>query len=227
MIDSKTEALIIRHIADLDVAARLMEEKIEPMLRKTVERIVQEWAESKQWSAKCDQDGEWDGSAYPLVWPTDWELRIKGSKETSQTATFKFGEMYAKQDAIGSYSYWTSMLCGVGGSVMIWWECDRAEYGYRKTGWKTLLAPHVQKLQQAGFSYSEEEARFGVTIRLTPEELARAVEEGAPEEALASPVKSALDLCLKAKPLFDKILAAAKQKASTLVQNSDVGRAAP
>jgi hypothetical protein len=54
MADVSTEALIIRNIAGVDAAARLMEEKIEPMLQRAIERIMDDWANENDWGSDVD-----------------------------------------------------------------------------------------------------------------------------------------------------------------------------
>ena len=49
MVHESKAAFTIRRIADLDAAARLYEEEIQPMLMRAVNEVMGEWADKKYW----------------------------------------------------------------------------------------------------------------------------------------------------------------------------------
>jgi hypothetical protein len=209
MANAKTNALIIRHIADLDAAVRQLEEHIVPLLEKTIKDIVQEWAEKNSWVLDWS---DWNIKD-PFIYPPEWQRMGEAGEKPRYMAQFKFSQKASNFDALGGESYWTAMLCGFGGSVGFWWDFDRAELGLNKKRAKAVLAEFVEKLQQAGFIYDEADNQFFIPFEIKPEILAQAIEEDAPEEALAPLINAALDRCRAAKTMFEKILETAKARA--------------
>lgn len=208
MANARTSALIIRHIADLDAAVRQLEEHIAPLLERTIKSIVKEWVEKNGWALDWS---DWTVKD-PFIYPPEWQVMSNGDKPRF-LAQFHLSEKTNASDAQGGDSYWTAMLCGYGGSAGFWWDFDRAELGLNKKRAKAVLAGFVEKLQTAGFIYDEASNRFFIPFQIESEILAQAVEDEAPEEALAPIVNSALDRCRAAKPIFEKILATAKARA--------------
>lgn len=225
MADTSTEALIIRHIADLDRAIRLYEEKIHIALVKSVDNVMDKWAKNKGWGSEVSD------KINSKVFPPDWQVKKKGkeqikksvkdqiNKKGKETAEGAWFEMYEAEksngDAIGGTSYWAANLCGVGSGFMaMWWDWEKTEYGYNVRRWKQFIISYIERLQQAGVNYHDKTGLFFIPIRVSSDDLAQAIEDGAPEEALGPPINAALDRCHAAKPLFDKILASAKAQAT-------------
>lgn len=202
-MEARTEALIVRHIADLDAASRLVEEKLDPMLERALERLLKQWAREHKW----ESGGDWK-KTYPFVFPSDWNIGPRDGEGKYQDAWFEVDAVESQSDAIGGSSYWIARLCGIGGSIIINWNWTKD--GYKLKDWKAFAAKHVADLKGAGFNYDEGSGGFFIPIKMDAEQVADAVESNTFEDALRPVVYDALDRCFQAKGRFDKILKAAK-----------------
>ena len=218
MVHESKAAFTIRRIADLDAAARLYEEEIQPMLMRAVNEVMGEWADKKDWDAHISDYG------IPRAFPAGWQ-----NKKNNEDYPIAWFEM----NVVGSRSLWVAELCGVGtGAMVMWWDWLKQDYGYHNhPRWIKFLADYaafyVDELRQAHFTYHEGTGLFFTPIQTVPSrDLAQWMENGDPEEVLRLPITVALDRCDKAKPLFDKILAAAKAHANKSGWLSGVAEAA-
>jgi hypothetical protein len=218
MVHESKAAFTIRRIADLDAAARLYEEEIQPMLMRAVNEVMGEWADKKDWDAHISDYG------IPRAFPAGWQ-----NKKNNEEDPIAWFEM----NVVGSRSLWVAELCGVGtGAMVMWWDWLKQDYGYHNhPRWIKFLADYaafyVDELRQAHFTYHEGTGLFFTPVQMVPSrDLAQWMESGDPEEVLRLPITVALDRCDKAKPLFDKILAAAKAHANKSGWLSGVAEAA-
>jgi predicted RNase H-like HicB family nuclease len=201
------DALIVRHLSDIDTAAKRLSYSLEAQVGKAIDGIVEAWAEKNGWNGTF----EWDQNELSVV-PPEWKYRENGADEDSRSAWFY---LYAGQgddfDSTNDLDYfWLTRLCGSGrGELGFWWEYEKGSIAPKGRKWKQFVRPYIERARETGFTYDEESGLFFIPVRVEPEFLAQAIENESIEDAL-QPIEMALEACIAAKPVFDEILDAAR-----------------
>ncbi len=207
MSSAQMDALIVRHLADIDTAAKRIIHNVQVEVGKALDEVAEEWADAQGWTGVF----EWDENELAL-YPPEWGYKEPGSEDTSRSAYFY---LYAGQgDDFGETSdldqFWLTRLTGSGrGQLGFWWEYEKGVVAPRGKRWKQFVRSYIERLQGKGFTYDEESGLFFLPVRVDREALALAIENETIEDAL-EPLKKALDLCLGAKAIFDEMLATAR-----------------
>lgn len=198
---AELDSLIVKNLADLEGAARRLTQ-IEDLVFKEMDVAGSDWIRNKGW------DGEFDlNSGNCWLAPSDWkgaaEGKQKGPGAGKYDAYFEF-DTGAGDTGIGKPpedQFYLTRLCQVGSGT----------YGFRF--WQNLLRPAARKrLMREHATIAEgtaftldEDTNFFMPFRIDCDELAKALREGALENALV-PFSEALDRLGNARPEFDKIV---------------------
>lgn len=208
MLTDKLDALIIRNLRDVDLAAKRIDNEIEPRIAKALDDIVGSWAKRHRWDGAFG----WEEDVLRVM-PPDWR-----SPDADEEKWFSYFKLYAGYgddfSGEGDQDYfWLTRFCGVGnGKICFRWEYGDA-LGATKPKWKRFVQPYVQSIRKVGFEYEDGSGLFFIPVRVDAEKLASVIEENNIEEAL-QPVRAALDRLLSAKPQFDGMLKDAKKQFS-------------
>ncbi|MBD2745798.1 hypothetical protein IC232_03715 [Microvirga sp. BT688] len=207
MSSNQMDALIVRHLSDIDAAARRLSYELEAKVGKAIDVLIEEWAEKSGWEGSFS----WD-QVDLYFYPKEWEYTEEGSDEPSQYGYFYLysgpGDNFDDNAQVDYF--WLTRLCGAGrGELAFWWEYEKGTVAPKGKKWKQFVNPYIERLKAAGFNYHEDDGIFYRPVRVDAESLAKAVENESIEDAL-KPIEAALEACLAAQPIFDEILTAAK-----------------
>jgi hypothetical protein len=193
------DALIIRHLADIEEAGKrayLLDDEILKILGKAAEN----WTKS-DWEGKYDIEDEF--SLCPLKW--------KRSEEDKEDwlAYFQF-DVGADDDLNDDADFFKlTRLCQArNGKYGFRWRSDHYAEG-RKVAWRNFIRDRAEEVvRETGFEH-EKDGTFFLTVTLNAESLAKAIEQDAIEDVI-SPFKSALDALARTEPAFTRLLEAAE-----------------
>ena len=112
------------------------------------------------------------------------------------------------EESEGEDVFSLTRLLGVGiRSLGFRWKQD----AFKKSLWRRLITGQIgliETLKVSGFNYEDTQGSFYLKFRLDQTELAQALEDGVPENAM-EPLRKALKTLLDTKSDFDKLLRAA------------------
>lgn len=201
MPDPELDALIVKNIGDLDAAARYLGEDLKPRLGAAMDEVFQTFWRKSDWegSANWDEDETW-------IAARDWR-DPEGSKGNEfKCKVWLWG--VAGQGG-GEDHFWLTYLLGAGvQSLGLQWNRTnlRNKRAWRRT--VSLQRDIVARLRAHGFEYEEALGTFLLPVRIDRDELATALQDESPEQALG-PLEQALRQLLEAKDDFDALLASA------------------
>jgi len=213
MSTEKLDALIVRNLRDLDLAAKRLYYDVETRVGKAIDGVTESWVNKHAWEGEF----EWGDHEYNLwLAPPSW----KSSDSTEEDPWLGYFCLYTGfgddfEDEAKLDGFWLTRLCGVGvGIICIRWTYGDG-LGAKKSKWKRFIndaaGNWIERVRKAGFTYDEGSGFFLMPVRVEAETLAAAIEEDAVESALEPPFQQALDKLLAAKPEFDAMLEAAKK----------------
>jgi hypothetical protein len=215
MSEQEMDALIVRHIDDLEAATKRLKESIQVEVGAAIDKIIKKWAEENKWFAKLgfNESGAW-------VAEESWRM-----PDTEQSADKFFGSFYIHVNDAGitkdgnwNSEFWLTQLCGCGpGAAGFRWSYASKEIGATKGDWKRFLREKdfPQKLAKFGFDYEEKFGDFFIRFStINNQTLATAIEGENIEDAL-EPVRAALKTIEKAFPQFNDLLQSARKHFSS------------
>lgn len=198
MTEPALNALIVSNIKDLDAAAYHLENALQPEVGAALDQLANRLRDEASW----DGESDWDDDGITLA-PKTW--RLEDGVDGGHRAEFWFTH---DVDEMGDRDYfWLSQLIGQG----------HARLGFRwsrvnvtKARWKKALAQKSEFIEEArkrGFAYFEKDGSFFLPVVIDADQLAAALAEETPEQALA-PFENAVRALIEAEPFFDRLLAA-------------------
>jgi len=202
---SDLDALIVKHIGDLEAARRRIDEVVDPRLLREVSVIMENWAAGLGWVHKFEDDEQSISVA-----PEDWIKRDKDGKINWWFPWFELSSIDADGDLV-SASHLAEFLALEDSST-----CKALSFCQDVLGkkvWRNLLkktAKEMQALRDLGFEVDDREGLVNFPVRLDLEVLKTSFEENDFEEALA-PVSAALDRVRQAMPHFQLLALAAER----------------
>jgi hypothetical protein len=209
------DALIVKHIADLEAAKRRIDGDVDPRILQRASDLMKNWADTLGWVHKYFS--ETDGQI--AVAPEEWIKR----KENKDIETWKvgFSLMTVKTgDGFASFSHLAEFLGLEGVSsrkALIFFQ------NVLKTReWRMLLSKRVDEikaLRDLGFDVDEREGSIKLSVRLDSSALQRGFEEDDLDQALA-PIREALELARKAMLHFEALAKAVLF--SERIESSDI-----
>jgi hypothetical protein len=202
------DALIVRHIADLEAAKRRIEEEVDPRLLREASLLMERRTDSLGWVHEFRPDL---GSI--SVAPEKWIIRNESGNDHVWLAWFEFVSSDADGELVQAWHL--AEFLGLEGS-----STRKALSFYqnvlKRREWKAILIKNsnaVKALRELGFNIDERDGSINIPVRLDSATLQRGFEENDLDNAL-KPVREALDLAIRAMPHFDvlakAVLAASK-----------------
>lgn len=197
MASPDLDALIVEHLADIDAASKQLD-VINRELFGVMGTIAFNWAKKNGWIGEFEyfEDGLW-------LAPPDW--RVPGSSKAANEVRAWFdielgagdtGNLEPEEDY-----FLTTRLCQVGlGQVGFRFKQDIIKKG----AWNKTFKDQASTLSKTAF-IADTTLSFFLPIRLDAVQLAQALRDKAPEDAM-SPFKEALETLNTAKPQFDAII---------------------
>jgi hypothetical protein len=207
MSANEYDALIVKHLRDLELAVKRLDFDITVRVYKAMESIAESWSRKNRWAGEFDWKNERIG-----LWLAPPQWKGPDAREGERLAYFEldggFGDDFEWEQELDYFML--TRLCGLGeGKICLRWNYGEA-IGANKSKWVKFVQPYVEQIRRAGFEYETESGLFFIPIHIEADSLASAIKVDAIEEAL-KPFSAALDLLLKAKPEFDSMLAKAKK----------------
>jgi hypothetical protein len=200
MAQPELDRLIINNLADLDAAAKHVNDELQPSVSAALDQILEtfinqvEWAGAADWSKKLDWLAHNDWRKMGDQIGNDFKCRFVLVEQTAKTA--------------GYDHFWLTMLLGIG--------CQCAGLRWTRNDvmnlkdWKLALGQQqaaIANLRARGFEYEQAKGSFFLPVRIDQSTLAQAVADESPGLAL-TPFVDALQICIDAKSDFDTLLAA-------------------
>lgn len=203
---AELDALILRHLADFNLAAKRMEFDIAPAIAGEINSTVSRWARENRWTGVFEWHQKKD-----VLWlaPPEWKIPNEADDayyfwfELDTTETDGFGET---RDL--DYN-WLVRLTGAGSGSLGFCCYAATEHFGGKQKWKKFLADKMRSAP-AAFIYQERGGSFFLPVRVDLDNLVQAVAEDDVSRALA-PFTDALDVIAKGKPSFSSLLKDAKK----------------
>lgn len=211
MSSVEMDALIIRHLADIDAATKRLYYNIQEQVGKAIDDVTESWTKQNEWEGLFNWDQE-----HLIVYPRQWTYAEPGSDKNHRLAWFELdagqGDDLVNDDRLDYF--WLTRLCRAGrGELALWWKYEKGKFALTRPKWKQFVRPYIEKVLATGFTYDESRGLFFLPVRVELQSLAQAIETEAIEDALQS-IDLALNACLAAKPIFDEILSTAKAQFS-------------
>ena len=205
MADADLDVLLINNLADLDAAARRIRFALEPTIHKAMDEAIKEFREEVGWDG--DEENNWDKYECWLA-PTDWRKPADGSGDSHKCQfelDYGLGDDGPGEE--GADAFVLTRLLGIAdGRLGFRWSRNDV----KKRAWRRLVgeqSSEVGALRAKGFEYEEGEGSFYLPVQVLQAELAEAVQDETPRNALG-PLREKLRALIEAKPEFDALLRA-------------------
>jgi hypothetical protein len=202
MAQPELDRLIINNLADLDAAAKYVEDKLVPSVDSALGKLLEVFIREAKWA------GEPNNVKSTWMAPEDWRKRVDhvGNDFECHFVIDLRSKTGAEYDR-----FWLTQLLGIGfQNLGLRWKRNDV---MNKKRWKIAVGQQqdiIARLQARRFEYEQADASFFLPVRVDQGALAQAVADESPELALA-PYNDALQTCVDAKPDFDALLAATKR----------------
>lgn len=197
--------LVLRRMSDAEVAFRAGCELDEEVWR-AFGPLTADWIDEGTWT------GDYSDPTETLkIAPRAWTR--SENDETKYIAQFLLdagpGDDWDRETP-SIDAFWLQRLCGIGrGVVGFRWLFEYREHGFGKAEWRAFVRSYVEQLSAStGFKFEEKEGHFFLPVKISLDELVRAYEGDAIEDAL-KPINVALDMLARAAPEFQKLIDAA------------------
>jgi hypothetical protein len=184
MSGRELDALIVRHLIDLEDACERLTNELDKEIFIEIDHVIREWArsEDRKWFFK-----ETTEDTFAWMAPEEWRTP---DADAEQKFRCRF-KLDTTDNAPGTEFYLTSICDLRGGPFGICWACDHD--GINMKTWKKFLQPEIPAIENLGFRYQEKSGTFFVPIIISQNGLAEAIEGDNIEDALA-PVLDALKI---------------------------------
>ena len=219
-------ALIIRNLKLFDDSVKLFMLEVDPTIFSALEQQIKKWVELKtNWYGTFN----WNELETIMFAPKEWVVRPFDTKGVDQTSyslkgvppAFAYFSLGARQeddtsDVSEKYDqYWLTRLCRVGrNSIGFLWQMNTDALpvtSQRKTKLKEIARHHADALSKHGFVFEEKNGNFFLPIEIDSENLAKAYESEAIDDALTS-VMERLERVAAATGEFTKLVSAARKE---------------
>jgi hypothetical protein len=210
MTAQEMDALIVRHLKDIESASNRLNIEIQKNVGDAIDRIVKEWAGEKKWySTGCVNNEE----TYLALAPTNWLLPDKEERDEKFYGWFWIDafDNAGNETGLWNNEFWLTQLCGLGaGPLGICWGGEHGNFNTTNARWKAFLAPRVADFNNKyGFKYVQRDGVFYLPFTIDQEALATAIAGDNIEDALG-PLTAALEIIGKAEDDSNSLLNAAK-----------------
>jgi hypothetical protein len=197
MAQPELDRLIINNLADLDAAAKHVQNELEPAIDAALDSVLEPLIRKAGWAGAADRNKK--------TWLVHDDWRKQGDHVGSDfECQFDYAER-SKSEAEYDF-FWLTKLLGIGfQNVGLRWKRNDVK---NKKQWKSAVGQQpaiIAQLRARGFEYEQAEASFFLPVRIDQRELAQAVADESPGLAL-TPFNDALKTCVDAKPHFDALL---------------------
>ncbi|NIJ43485.1 hypothetical protein FHS78_003800 [Parvibaculum indicum] len=207
MHDAQIDALIVRHLGDLDMAASYLANELEPRVASAMNSMAEKWAKKRRWRGQYS----WSVGEDDYLWLAPQSWAVPDSDNDVYLSFCLWGE--ERDDFTGKKGhdyFWLTRLLRAGqGKLGFLVECETQYFG-GKAQWKKFVRTYVEKLRAEGFVFMEGSGGFFRPLVVDAETMAKAIEANAIEDALG-PFVNALDDLKAAQPAFDELLQDALQ----------------
>lgn len=198
MPDSELDVLLVENLADLDAAARYLENDLQPRIGAALDDICKTFMSQNNWVGMSD----WDEDETWLASP-GW--RMVDESDGNEFRCKVWLEDVASRDGVEDRFWLTYLLsAGVQSLGLRWRRTDVRS----KRAWRKALATQVElisSLRVRGFEYEEAEGTFLLPVRIDFAQLSEALRDENPEKGLEG-LNQALQKLINAKPEFDALL---------------------
>ena len=194
---SELNALIVRHIADLEAALTQAKSQIDGQLERAAAKIIEEKRREFGWA------GDFNRTLEEEQWFAPEEWRTADKSDNSFDLFFILHTRNGLEDSASET--WLSYFVGVNGCELAFLVESNA---LKTSRWKTFLREQensIATLRDFGFACDLKRGHLALPIAFDQEAIAEAFENEDVKEALA-PMGDALDRIAEAKPVFDEIL---------------------
>lgn len=210
MSNNALDALIVKNLADLDMAAKRLEHVIEAKIGKSIYKLVHEWAKPRGWI------GDFEYRYDDYLWVTAPEWAAKDNPKEKQGYAW-FTSTAGENDDLDSTSlnrdyFWLTRLCRLGeGEMGFRWHYNQNLLRPKKREWKDFVVKFVDEIRSHQFRFEEGADFFFIGYTVDHANLVKAIEEDAVEDAIQEPIRGALDRIEASKPSFDKLVRDARK----------------
>lgn len=201
--DRTAGAIILKDLALFDKAAVYFETEIDPLVRSELGDVVAKWLETNSWEGEPDASDDFGD-----IWvaPSEWSVEASNADYVAKFWLEAYSDVK---------SYDIANMFGVGQTKYgFWFTIENYDFaGGSKRAWNSYvgtLSELAQKLGKLGWTH-EGKGTFFLPVTLPADRLADAWDSEDWSEALA-PLVVALDALKDAMPVFNTIIAGAKQK---------------
>ncbi|MEN3976273.1 hypothetical protein [Emcibacter sp. SYSU 3D8] len=208
--------LIVRHLADIDGAAKHLYEVVEEQIGNAIGDVVKDWAKG------LDLKGEFD---YPdgVLWfgPAEWQVSDAKREEWYFYWEFGPGEDDSfEQPGEGKDFFWLTRLCGQGrGTLGFRLHCNYQFFQQGAKAWRSFMAEQAWRFRERGFNFEQGRGQLFLPVHVDPESLAKTFEESGQVVDALDPIVAALSTIYDARQSFDQLLSHAKQSLGVRAQS--------
>jgi len=206
MSTKEIQVLVIRHLKDIDAAAKLLENEIQGTIFSKIDTCAEEWVAARPDKGWYGRYG-WKEKRALAIAPIAWRVSGSEPKEELFYASFELEGIDSEKDY-----FWLTTLCKQGGGTMGFsWRFNLEHFTIKKRDWKNFIGPKVDEIRKLGFTYDNTGGTFFMHFEINSEELAKAYEQDNIEDAL-QPMRQVLDRLDKARGSFDRLIASATKQ---------------
>lgn len=202
MSDTTVAAAIVRHIEELEVALRHLQNVMDPRIEKEAGRLIERKRKEFGWA------GEVDDHLEPISWLAPESWRMAGDTDDSFDLYMNF-EGTDCIDGAGPET-WVAQFLGFAGSGMCFMFGTNA---LDRNKWKALLRSDaaIESLVENGFICDPRSGTLAMPVLLHKEALISAFEGGVFSDALA-PIGLSLDRINGLRTILDQLVSAIRAK---------------
>lgn len=199
---SELNALIVRHIGDLESAMKQAKSQIDGQLERATAQIIDEKRKEFEWTGEVNRslDGE------QWLAPEPWRTANKSDN------SFDLFLILHTDNGIEDFAAetWLSYFIGLNGCELAFVIETNA---LKVSRWKAFLRQQedsIAELRDFGFTCDLKRGRLALPMGFNQEAIAQAVENEDVNEGL-SPLGVALDRIVKARPILDKLVSKVRE----------------
>lgn len=199
MSQAELNALIVTNLRDLEGAAS----HVGNVLQKEIGAAIDDLVKALKSDAGWDGNVNWDNDEIWIA-PKTWMRPDEGAGDRYHCQYSFEADDEAKSDLD---HFWLSQLTGAGQAKLgfLWSRNNITKGRWRKAVGQQ--ADLIARLRGVGFNYVEASGSFFLPVTIDAAEMARALAEESPDQAL-QPFRDAFGRLVEAQPLFDALISA-------------------
>jgi hypothetical protein len=135
------DALIVRHLKDIESASSRLQKEIQKNVGKVIDDVIESWSQARDWILERNFD-----EASTWIAPKNW--RVPDTPQARNEFYCWFGTDTQNGER-GENVFWLTQLCGLGVCPLgLRWTCEYGKLGLGKGAWKTLLESRVLSIRR-------------------------------------------------------------------------------